>query len=125
MKRAKQVLESYAKLAVLDCSGKQINEKVDISPEQAKDLKAAFAKAGFSVEVNSNTNGNVYIENLYSCGGRYVNIDFDKGGFRLCVHNNGSFGAMLPQSEAIKMQAELKTYTDLLEKIKAINPELV
>lgn len=125
MKRAKQVLESYAKLAVDGCSGKQLNEKIEISPEQATSLKAAFAKAGFSVEVSSNTNGNVYIDNLYSCGGRYVNIDFDKGGFRLCVHNQGSFGGLLPHSEAIKMQAELKSYTDLLEKIKAINPELV
>ena len=32
---------------------------------------------------------------------------------------------VITQAEAIKFQKELKTFTDLLEKIKAVNPELL
>lgn len=127
MKRARAILESFGNAEPIrnDSGEYRLNEKVEISTEQAAEIKSIFAKAGFNIDITQSTAGSMYIEGLYNCGGRYVGIGFDKGGFLLSINCHSGLGAVITHVEALKMQKELKTMTDILEKIKAINPELL
>lgn len=128
MSRAKKILERLTITSgeAKSSQGVQINEKVNVTPEMANSIVSIFKDHGYTVSVNHNTEGNVYIDGLYSCEGRYYGIFFDKQGF--CIrksYNDLSECKIFGFHDAKKLHEDLMDKVAILEKLAALDSNLV